>query len=121
MRRLMVMHVFTLVLVLTGGGPAAADPGNGKAQSTFQMLCDGTPVTLTVGGGTWSAAFVHETGGRFLPRATHLYVADDATGAPLFEEHDLKRPAGRGLTSICVEELRMDGMHFTFVVEGKLP
>lgn len=120
MRRLTIVPALAAVFVLGIVGPAVARPGNGEGQSTFQMVCDGTLSTLTVGGGSWSAAHVQETGRKFIPRATHLLAHDEETGTVLFEEHDVKPSAGNGPMSVCIEELRMDGMHITFTVEGTL-
>ncbi len=120
MRRSILVPTLTFAFLLAAATPALADPGKGSGQASFPMVCDGRVSTLTVGGGLWAAAHVHETGRTFIPRATHFYVEDADTGELLFEEHDVKNAAAKGSSSVCVDELYVDGMHFTFIVEGEL-
>jgi hypothetical protein len=119
MRRLglgMLLAVVTFAL-LAPASPAAAAPSASSAVSTFPMTCDGQVVTLTIGGGPWSAARIAETGDVFVPVATHVYLRDPTTGEVVYEEHDYKGAPRAGGT-LCVEEFDADGLLGTFVVEG---
>jgi hypothetical protein len=120
MRRTVTVLALAAVLLAGLAAPAAAIPGNGTGQYSFPLICDGRLVTLTIGSGDWSAAYVHETGGRFIPRATHVLVTDIETGEVLFEEHDVKHANRKGSESECTEVYDVDGMRVMFVVEGKL-
>ena len=119
MRRLVTGSILATAIVGGTFAQAAAVPGHGVGQATFPMVCDGAPVTLTIGGGTWSAAYVRETGGRFLPKGTRLVISDLATGAVVYEHSDMKNAAGRS-GSTCIDVAQEDGMQVTFVVYGKL-
>ena len=116
-RSLLVVSLIAGSLV-AGPTPAWAAPGHGAGQVTFVMVCDGVPATLTVGGGSWSAAHLHETDARFIPHATSFSISEEATGHVLHEEHDVKHADGKRPTSVCVEEFVVDGLRFEFVVRG---
>jgi len=119
MRRLTITCLFAIAAVIGGATPGMADPGTGSGQATFQMVCEGDLWTLTVANGSWAAADVEEIGAKFIPRATH-FVIEDASGAILLAAHDVKKVSDKGLTTTCVDEFELDGMHFLFVVEGTL-
>jgi hypothetical protein len=120
MRRILTGSALAALLVVGLAGPAAAVPGNGTGQSTFPLLCEGRLLTLTIGGGNWSAAYVHETGGRFVLRATHVLVTDIETGDVVFEEHDVKNSARKGPLTECTDVYEVDGVRVVFVAEGTL-
>ena len=108
------------VLIATPAPAALAAPNDSSATSTFPMECDGTTVTLTIGGGPWSAARVLETGEVFVPVATHVYLRDPDTGDVVYEEHDFKGAERTG-DSRCVEDFTTrSGLLGSFVVEGEL-
>jgi hypothetical protein len=120
MRRSLFVLSLIAGWLVAGPTPAWATPGNGAGQATFVMVCDGAPATLTVGGGSWSAAYLHEANARFIPYSTSFSISDEATGHVLHEEHDVKHANGNGPTSVCVEEFVVDGLRFEFVVRGKI-
>ena len=117
MRRSILMTSVVILSLFAAASPAAADPGNGHGQATFPMVCDGELRTLTVGGGSWAAADLGESGGKFIPKATHFTIHDDA-GILLHEEHDVKKATGND--SSCVDAFEIDGLRYRFVVEGKI-
>lgn len=119
LRRLTTLSLFTIAAVIGGATPGMADPRTDSGHSSFPMVCEGDVRTLTVPNGSWAAADIEETGAKFIPRATH-FVIEDASGAILFADHDVKRVAGRGSTTTCVDEFEVDGMRYLFVVEGTL-
>jgi hypothetical protein len=119
LRRLTLTTTFAIVAVLGGATPGTADPGNGHGQATFPMVCDGELSTLTVGGGSWAAADLGDSHGKFIPEETHFSI-HDGSGELLYEEHDAKRGGGKPSPSSCVDEFELDGLRYRFVVEGKL-
>ena len=121
MRRFGLRLTVVLGVLIASPAPAAlAAPNDASANSTFPMECDGTTVTLTIGGGPWSAARVLETGEVFVPVATHVYLRDPDTGEVVYEDHDFKGAERTGGSS-CVEEFRTrSGLLGSFVVEGAI-
>lgn len=117
MRRSVLTTSVVILALLASASPAAADPGNGHGQETFAMVCDGELRTLTVGGGSWAAADLGESGGKFIPKATHFTI-HDAAGVVLHEEHDVKNAASSD--SSCIDALEIDGLWYRFEVEGKI-
>jgi hypothetical protein len=107
------------LVVLVPDAEATGGPASSSAVSTFQLECDGSLMTLRVGGGPWSAAHVLETGRTFVPVATHVTVVDPVSGAVVFEEDDYKGTP-RSAPSRCEESFTMDGLLGTFVVEGTM-
>ena len=110
-----------LAAAIVGGSfvaQATAAPGGGTGQSTFPMTCNGVPVNLTIGGGTWSAAYM-STGAKFVPKGTHLVATDLTTGTVILEVVDMKHAAGKA-TSTCVDTALDDGVQVSFVVVGKI-
>jgi hypothetical protein len=120
MRRLMILAAATACLVVAGVAPATAVPGQGTGQATFAIRCDGRLLTFTIANGTWSAAYVHETGQRFIPKATRASVVDATTGDVLFEEIDAKPGSAQQSNLRCVDAFPDDGLIVTFVVRGRL-
>ena len=120
MRRLFVLTAVTTALSAATIAPASAEPGAGTGQSTFPIRCGASVVHLTIANGNWSAAYVRETGQRFIPKATFVTVADAATGEVLFEEADVKPGSARQSNLGCVDVLPGDGVIVTFVVRGRL-
>lgn len=118
-RRLTTVCLFAIAAVIGGATPGLADPGTVSGLSSFQMVCEGDLWTLTVANGSWAAADVAETGGKFIPKATHFLI-EDASGTILLAAHDVKKVAGRGSVATCVDEFELDGMHYLFIVEGTL-
>jgi hypothetical protein len=119
LRRLTLTATFAITCVIAGATPGTADPGNGHGQTTFPMVCDGKLSALTVGGGSWAAADLGDSHGTFIPQQTYFSI-HDGSGELLYEEHDAKRGGGKPSTSSCVDEFEMDGLHYRFVVEGKV-
>lgn len=117
MRRSVLTTSVVILALFASASPAAADPGNGHGQETFAMVCDGELRILTVGGGSWAAADLGESGGKFIPKATHFTIHDGA-GVVLHEEHDVKKAAGSD--SSCIDALEIDGLWYRFEVEGKI-
>jgi hypothetical protein len=116
------MRLAAAAAVMTAAlaAPASAAPGGGEGQTTFPMMCDGEAVTLTIGGGTWAAAYVAESGRRFLPKATLLQVVDVETGEVLDEILDAKPSAARTATTAC-QDVSTDGaLRYIFTVKGKV-
>ena len=120
MRRLVILTAVTAALTASTVAPAAAAPGDGAGQVTFAIRCGQRVVHLTIANGTWSAAYVQETGERFIPKATYVSVVDEATGEVLFEEVDVKPNASRQFNLACVDAASSDGVLVTFVVYGRL-
>jgi len=120
MRRLATLAAVTSVFVAAMAAPAAAVPGNGTGQDTFPIRCGGQVVHLTIASGGWSAAYVHETGQRFIPKATYVTITDASTGEVLFEELDIKPGAARQSNLECVDAFPDDGVIVTFIVRGRL-
>lgn len=67
MRRLITGSILAAAIVGGSVTQAVALSGAGSGPYTFPMVCDGKPVMLTIASGVWSAAYVRETGMRFLP------------------------------------------------------
>jgi hypothetical protein len=107
------------IALVIGVAPGASAGSENGAGPTFQMTCDGALVTLTVGGGPWSAAHIEETGAVFVPVATHLYLRDPESGATVYEEHDYKG-AARPASSSCVEDFTSQGLLGSFIVEADM-
>jgi hypothetical protein len=120
MRRSVTLAAVTAALVAATAGPVAAAPGGGTGQDTFPISCGGRVLTLTIGSGTWSAAYVQESGQRFIPKATFFTVVDAATGEVLVEEADVKPGSARQSNLTCVDTATDDGTIVTFVVQGRL-
>lgn len=118
MRRL-ISIVLAAGVVVGASEPARALVGDGTGQYTFPMVCDGQTVTLTIASGRWAAAYVWETGERFVPKGTSLAVHDLETGEMLFEEADLK-PSVSETGSTCVDVWEDGGALVTFQVFGKM-
>lgn len=119
MRRLITIVALATGIVAGPATPAPALIGDGAGQYTFAMVCDGQQVTLTIASGRWSAAYVWETGGRFIPKGTVVAVRDAQTGELLFEESDLK-PSASDTQSTCIDAWQDEGVVITFVVVGKM-
>jgi hypothetical protein len=120
MRRLAILTAVIAALTAVTAAPATAVPGEGAGQATFPIRCGQRVVHLTIANGTWSAAYVQETGERFIPKATYVSVVDEATGEVLFEEADVKPNASRQSNLACVDTASSDGVLITFVVHGRL-
>ena len=120
MRRLFILTAVTAALSAVTVVHASADPGTGTGQSTFPIRCGTRVVHLTIANGTWSAAYVRETGQRFIPKATYVTVTDAVTGEVLFEEADVKPGAAKQSNLECVDAVPDDGVIVTFVVRGRL-
>ena len=120
MRRLTILTAVTVVTVAALSAPAAAVPGGGTGHSTFPIRCGPRTLTLTIANGTWSAAYVHETGQRFIPKATYVTVVDAATGEVLLEEADVKPGAAKQSNLVCTDATPDDGVIVTFAVYGRL-
>ena len=117
LRRSIQITTLAVIAVLAGAGASSADPGTGAGQSTYPMVCDDELTMLTMGGGSWSAADLHE-GGKFVPESTHFTI-QDPSGEVLYEEYDWKNGGAKG-TSSCVDELEIDGLYYRFLVTGKM-
>ena len=120
MRRLATLAAVTAALVAATVAPASADPGGGAGQTTFPIRCGVHVVHLTIANGGWSAAYVQETGQRFIPKATYVSVVDASTGELLFEEIDAKPNAARQSNLECVEAMLDGDVLVTFRVHGRL-
>jgi hypothetical protein len=83
------------------------------------MECDGEWVTLTIGGGTWSAAHVDETKERFIPELTQFQIVELSSGEVLYEEVDRKGSSDHSGDSVCVLAWEEDGSQLVFTVYGK--
>jgi hypothetical protein len=120
MRRLAISAALTAALMACSVVPASADPGNGTGQSTFPIRCGERTLTLTIANGTWSAAYVNETGQRFIPKATYVTIVDAATGEVLLREADVKPGAATQSNLSCTDASLDDGVIVTFTVRGRL-
>ena len=120
MRRLTILAAVTAALVASSVVPASAVPGNGTGQTTFPIRCGGRTLTLTIANGGWSAAYVGETGQRFIPKATYVSVVDAETGEVLLEEADVKPGAAEQSNLSCTDAAPDDGLIVTFTVHGRL-
>jgi hypothetical protein len=114
-----ILALGVLVLLVPDADAAATGPESSSAVSTFQLVCDGSLMTLRVGGGPWSAAHIQETGQTFVPVATHVTLVDPVTGEVVFEEDDYKG-IPRAAPSRCEESFTTEGLLGTFVVEGTM-
>jgi hypothetical protein len=119
LQRLASTSILAAFIVASLSLPAYATPGGGKGQSTFPMECDAEMVTLTIGGGIWSAAYVSETEERFIPELTRFQVVDPSSGEVVYEEVDRKGSSDHSLESVCVLTWEEDGSQLTFTVFGK--
>jgi hypothetical protein len=120
MRRFIILTAVTAALAAGSIAPASAVPGNGTGQSTFPIRCGTRVVHLTIANGTWSAAYVQETGQRFVPKATYVTVTDAKTGEILFQEADVKPGAAKQSNLGCVDSVPDSGVIVTFIVRGRL-
>jgi hypothetical protein len=120
MRRFIILTAVTAALAAASIAPASAVPGNGTGQSTFPIRCGARVVHLTIANGTWSAAYVQETGQRFIPKATYVTVTDAQTGEILFQEADVKPGAAKQSNLGCVDSVPDAGVIVTFIVRGRL-
>lgn len=120
MKRFIALAAISAALVGAAAVPALAVPGGGTGQTTFPIRCGRQVVTLTIANGTWSAAYVSETGERFIPKATYFSIVDATTGEVVFEEIDEKPNALRQSNLDCVESFPDEGLLVTFVVRGRL-
>lgn len=120
MRRLLTIWILAAAVLAAFALPASAAPGNGSAQSTFEMTCDEEVVTLSIGGGIWSAAYVEETKGRFIPELTLVQVMEAGSGTVVFEEMDGKGSVNSGRNSVCVMSWDEEGSVVVFSVFGKM-
>ena len=120
MRRLATLAAVTAAFVAAVAVPASGAPGGGTGQTTFPIRCGARTFTLTIANGTWSAAYVHETGQRFIPKATYVSVVDAVTGEVLLEEADVKPSAARQSNLVCTDAAPDDGVIVTFTVHGRL-
>jgi hypothetical protein len=119
MRRLRSIPFVAAAISAAIALPASAAPGGGSGQSTFAMTCNGEVVTLSIGGGIWSAAYVEDTKDRFIPEVTHVQVFDTESGEVVFEEVDGKGSADTGHGAICVMSWEEEGSVVVFSVYGK--
>jgi len=119
-RRAALTAALTTTFAIAAVAPALAAPGNGAGQATFPMRCGGRVVTLTIANGTWSAAYVRETGQRFIPKATYLSIVHASTGEILVQQNDVKPGAAKQSNVVCVDAAPDDGVIVTFAVHGRL-
>jgi hypothetical protein len=119
-RRAALTAVLAATFAIGSVAPALAAPGNGAGQATFPIRCGGRVLTFTIASGTWSAAYVRETGQRFIPKATYVSIVDAATGEVVFEEADVKPGAEKRSNVVCVDAAPDDGLIVTFAVHGRL-
>ncbi len=115
MRRSIFAAIFAATLLAGPIAPSLAATG----QSSFQMTCNGSVVTLTIASGHWSTAYVTEWDARFIPKATYFSVSDPVTGAIVYEEYDAKNSVSPDPEVACSQVYAEDGMVVTFEVYGK--
>ena len=69
MNRKIVAAVATAGVLVLASSVAQATPGNGAAALSHSFVCDGQALTFVIegGNGSWSTAYVVETGKTFVP------------------------------------------------------
>ena len=117
--KLFTISALVALTLLAPAAPVLAAPGGSGNGTTFPLVCDGHLSTLRVGGGPWSAAHIAESGETFVPVSTHFSMRDPETLELLYEEHDFKGKPRSG-PNRCVDEITVDGVLMTFVVNGKM-